>query len=104
MTGTPPAARAPSDRATPGRATHAAGRGPLSPVVDGPRCGWPGHCKQPDDWHTPEPGTRRGWGWHDVQCQRAAADPDLLPTCGLINNHAGECACSPRLTRRRRQA
>jgi hypothetical protein len=56
------------------------------------RCGWP-PCKKnaPDEWHTTLPGERRPWGFHDVQCPIQSADPDLLPDCTLIKDHAGPC-------------
>jgi len=98
-------ARATSRRATrlaPDRATRGPARGPAArpAITGGPRCGWPAReCGAPDDWHTPPPGTRRPWGWHDTQCQIAAADPGLYPQCGLISDHAGPCDYTRRLQR-----
>jgi hypothetical protein len=43
---------------------------------------------------SPEPGTRRIWTYHDVQCQvpnpRPGPDLDGYPECGWINQHAGD--------------
>jgi hypothetical protein len=100
-------ARAASRRAAPERATRATRAGSVArgtaarpAITGGARCGWPAHpCGAPDDWHTPPPGTRRPWGWHDRACPLRAADPGLYPQCGLINDHAGPCDHTRRLQR-----
>ena len=38
-------------------------------ILPGPRCGGPGECHVKGIDHSPEPGTRRMWTFHDVQCQ-----------------------------------
>ena len=68
-------------------------------IVTGPRCGWspdpdlstchPGPKANID--HSPEPGGRRIWGYHDVQCQvpnpRPGPHLDGYPECGLADGH-----------------
>ena len=58
------------------------------------RCGWPGGCSVKSVDHVPEPGIRRIWGYHDVQCQVPNPGPgahlDGYPECGLADGHAGE--------------
>jgi hypothetical protein len=67
-------------------------RGPQ--IQSGPRCGWPDECADKGIDHNPEPGTRRMWTYHDVQCQipnpRPGPHLDGYPECGLINLHAGD--------------
>jgi len=62
-------------------------------ILPGPRCGGPGDCHVKGIAHTPEPGTRRAWTYHDVQCQvpnpRPGPHLDGYPECGLIDLHAG---------------
>ena len=62
-------------------------------VRSGPRCGWPDECHVKGIDHSPEPGTRRIWGYHDVQCQVPNPQPgphlDGYPECGFIDGHAG---------------
>ena len=62
-------------------------------VLPGPRCGWPDTCAARKTDHAPEPGTRRTWGYHDVQCQvpnpRPGPQLDGYPECGWIDGHAG---------------
>ena len=71
-------------------------------ILPGPRCGWspdpelstcrPGPKAHID--HVPEPGERRAWGYHDVQCQvpnpRPGPHLDGYPECGLTGQHAGD--------------
>jgi hypothetical protein len=63
-------------------------------ILSGPRCGGPGECHVKGINHTPEPGTRRMWTYHDVQCQAANPEPGPhlagYPECGLIDLHAGD--------------
>jgi hypothetical protein len=77
-------------------------------ILPGPRCGAPDDCAVKGVDHAPEPGARRVWTYHDVQCQipnpRPVADPDpagpvqcTLPgyldgygECSLIDLHAGD--------------
>jgi hypothetical protein len=60
-------------------------------IVTGPRCGWPDRCAVKGIDHSPEPGGRRIWGYHDVQCQVANPQPgphlDGYPECGLFDGH-----------------
>jgi hypothetical protein len=60
----------------------------------GPRCGWPDGCNVKGIDHTPEPGPRRIWTFHDVQCQvpnpRPGPHLDGYPECGWIDQHAGD--------------
>ena len=54
-------------------------------ILPGPRCGGPGSCAVKGIDHSPEPGTRRIWAVHDVQCQepnKARAASDGYPECG----------------------
>ena len=52
-----------------------------------------GECAVKGDIHSPEPGTRRIWTYHDVQCQipnpRPGPHLDGYPECGLIDLHTG---------------
>jgi hypothetical protein len=61
-------------------------------ILPGPRCGGPGDCHAKGIDHTPEPGTRRAWTYHDVQCQVPNPGPgphlDGYPECSLIDLHA----------------
>jgi hypothetical protein len=61
-------------------------------ILPGPRCGGPGSCAVKSIDHSPEPGTRRIWTVHDVQCQEPNTRPgphlDGYPECGLIDLHA----------------
>lgn len=63
-------------------------------IRPGPRCGWPDGCQAADAAHSPAPGTRRIWTYHDVQCQVPNPNPgehlDGYPECSLINLHAGD--------------
>ena len=63
-------------------------------ILPGPRCGGPDVCGGKTTDHSPEPGTRRIWTSHDVQCQVANPRPgphlDGYPECGLIDLHAGD--------------
>jgi hypothetical protein len=63
-------------------------------ILPGPRCGGPGECRVKGIDHTPESGTRRTWGYHDVQCQvpnpRPGPHLDGYPECGLIDQHGGD--------------
>lgn len=63
-------------------------------IRQGPRCGWPDGCHVKGINHTPDPGTRRIWTFHDVQCQVPNPEPgphlDGYPECGLIDLHAGD--------------
>jgi hypothetical protein len=63
-------------------------------ILPGPRCGGPGGggtAKGID--HAPAPGTRRVWGFHDVQCQVPNPGPgphlDGYPECALVDRHDG---------------
>ena len=60
-------------------------------IVTGPRCGGPGECAVKGISHSPEPGGRRIWGYHDVQCQvpnpRPGPHLDGYPECGLAGGH-----------------
>ena len=62
-------------------------------ILPGLRCGWPDRCTVKSIDHSPAPGTRRIWGYHDVRCQVPNPDPgpqlDGYPECGLIDGHAG---------------
>jgi hypothetical protein len=62
-------------------------------ILPGPRCGGPGTCAAKSIDHSPEPGTRRIWTFHDVQCQEPNPQPgphlDGYPECGLIDLHQG---------------
>ena len=64
-------------------------------IQPGPRCGGPGECHAKGADHSPEPGTRRMWTFHDRQCQvpnpRPGPHLDGYPECGLIDLHEGEC-------------
>jgi hypothetical protein len=66
-----------------------------SRIQPGPRCGGPGECHVKGAVHAPEPGTRRMWTFHDVQCQvpnpRPGPHLDGYPECGLIDLHEGGC-------------
>lgn len=59
-----------------------------------PRCGGPGTCHVKGISHAPEPGTRRLWTFHDVQCQVPNPEPgphlDGYPECSLIDRHGGD--------------
>ncbi len=63
-------------------------------ILPGPRCGGPGTCTVKGTGHAPEPGTRRMWTFHDVQCQvpnpRPGPHLDGYPECSLIDLHAGD--------------
>ena len=63
-------------------------------IFPGRRCGWPDGCAVRGAGHAPEPGTRRIWTYHDVQCQAPNPEPgphlDGYPECGLIDLHAGD--------------
>jgi hypothetical protein len=63
-------------------------------ILPGPRCGWPENCRAKGIDHDPEAGTRRTWGYHDVQCQTANPRPGPhlagYPECGLTEGHAGD--------------
>jgi hypothetical protein len=63
-------------------------------IRPGPRCGGPPECRVKSIDHSPEPGTRRTWGHHDVQCQVPNPVPgphlDGYPECGLIDLHTGD--------------
>ncbi len=63
-------------------------------IRSGPRCGWPDECAAKGVDHSPEPGTRRVWTFHDIQCQASNPWPgphlDGYPECGLIDLHAGD--------------
>ncbi len=63
-------------------------------IRPGPRCGGPDTCTVKGIDHAPEPGTRRTWTFHDVQCQVPNPEPgphlDGYPECGLIDLHAGD--------------
>jgi len=63
-------------------------------ILPGPRCGWPDRCAEKKIDHAPEPGTRRIWTRHDVQCQvpnpRPGPHLDGYPECGWIDGHAGD--------------
>jgi hypothetical protein len=62
-------------------------------ILPGPRCGGPGECHVKGTIHSPEPGTRRIWTFHDFQCQvpnpRPGPHLDGYPECGLIDLHEG---------------
>ena len=62
-------------------------------ILPGPRCGGPAECHIKGIDHSPEPGTRRTWTFHDVQCQVPNPRPgpllDGYPECGLLDRHAG---------------
>ncbi len=62
-------------------------------ILPGPRCGGPGTCTVKGVDHAQEPGGRRMWTFHDVQCQvpnpRPGPHLDGYPECGLIDLHAG---------------
>jgi len=63
-------------------------------ILPGPRCGWPDECHVKGIDHSPEPGTRRSWTFHDVQCQvpnpRPGPHLDGYPECALTDLHAGD--------------
>jgi hypothetical protein len=44
-------------------------------ILPGPRCGGPDACTAKSVDHSPEPGTRRIWTFHDVQCQAPNPQP-----------------------------
>lgn len=58
------------------------------------RCGWPDACNIKGADHSPKPGTRRIWTFHDVQCQVPNPEPGPhlggYPECGLLDRHAGD--------------
>jgi hypothetical protein len=62
-------------------------------IRPGPRCGWPDGCNVKGIDHSPEPGTWRTWGHHDVQCQVPNPAPGAhlegYPECGLVDGHSG---------------
>jgi hypothetical protein len=62
-------------------------------IQPGPRCGGPGECHVKGVDHSPEPGARRPWTFHDRQCQvpnpRPGPHLDGYPECGLIDLHGG---------------
>jgi hypothetical protein len=64
-------------------------------ILPGPRCGGPDACTAKSVDHSPEPGTRRIWTFHDVQCQAPNPQPqpnphlDGDPERGLTDLHAG---------------
>lgn len=62
-------------------------------ILPGPRCGWPDKCSDKGIDHSPEPGARRSWGYHDIQCQvpNPRPGPHLAgyPECSLADGHAG---------------
>ena len=62
-------------------------------IFPGHRCGWPDRCAVKGTVHSPEPGSRRIWGYHDVQCQvpnpRPGPHLDGYPECGLADGHDG---------------
>jgi hypothetical protein len=63
-------------------------------ILPAPRCGGPGECPATKIDHAPEPGTRRMWTAHDVQCQvpnpRPGPHLDGYPECAFIDQHAGD--------------
>jgi hypothetical protein len=63
-------------------------------ILPAPRCGWPDRCAVKSISHSPEPGTRRAWGYHDVQCQvpnpSPGPHPGGYPECALIDGHSGD--------------
>jgi hypothetical protein len=62
--------------------------------LPGPRCGWPDECSVKGIDHSPEPGTRRIWTFHDVQCQVRNPEPgphlDGYPECSQTDGHVGD--------------
>jgi len=60
-------------------------------ILPGRRCGYPESCAVKSIDHEPEPGMRRIWTYHDVQCQVPNPQPgphlDGYPGCGFINGH-----------------
>ncbi len=66
---------------------------PRTRIQPGPRCGGPGECHVKGVDHSPEPGARRPWTFHDRQCQvpnpRPGPHLDGYPECGLIDLHGG---------------
>jgi hypothetical protein len=64
-------------------------------IQPGPRCGGPENCHVKGIDHLFEPGTRRMWTFHDVQCQvpnpRPGPHLDGYPECSLVDLHSGEC-------------
>jgi hypothetical protein len=63
-------------------------------ILPGPRCGGPEECTIKAAHRPPEPGARRVWTFHDVQCQVPNPEPgphlDGYPECSLIDLHAGD--------------
>jgi hypothetical protein len=77
-------------------------------ILPGPRCGGPEACGVKGA-HSAQPGERRIWTFHDVQCQvpnpRPVADPDPAgpvqcklpgyldgyPVCSFVDGHLGDC-------------
>ncbi len=63
-------------------------------IQPGPRCGGPGTYTVKGIGHSPEPGPRRIWTYHDVPCQvpdpRPGPHQDGYPECGQTGLHAGD--------------
>jgi len=70
---------------------------PARNIVPVPRCGYPDRCSDSRQVrHATPPGTRRLWGYHDVQCQVPSANPAAYPPCTLIDGHDGPHRYVPR--------